>query len=50
MVTSLKKSIKDDDDVSIYTLYFPEEAAAPHTLNAQLNRWLNIKIIKKISK
>jgi hypothetical protein len=49
MVTSLKKSIKDDDDVSIYTLYFPEEAA-PHTLNAQLNRWLNIKIIKKISK
>jgi hypothetical protein len=40
-----EKSI-EGDNVSIYTLHFPEEAT-PHTLNAQLNRWMNIKIIKR---
>ena len=35
-----------DYDVSIYTLHFPGEAAA-HTLNAQLNHWINMKVIKK---
>jgi hypothetical protein len=49
MTTSSEKQVKDADDVIIYTLHFAEEAV-PHTLNAQLNRWLNIKFIIKNSK
>jgi hypothetical protein len=48
MDTNPEKPIKDEE-VSIYTLHFPEEAAR-HTLNAQLNRWINIKFIIKTSK
>jgi hypothetical protein len=44
LMTTSEKLTKDDN-VSIYTLHFPEEAA-PRTLNAQVNRWMYIKIIK----
>ena len=47
-MTASEKSTKDDN-VPIYTVHFPEKAA-PRTLNAQLNRWMNIKIIKTSNK